>query len=266
MNDEISNSVIEPDWFDACIDAHKKKGFDAKGAVVASCDPSDVGKDPTGFSVRHGVVFTTIKEIEGEDGNRKFDIACREAKQANCDSFGWDCDGMGALLRDQAGANFAGTKVHTFMYKGSESVNRPNEIFTEAGDYSIKGQPKNKDVFANKKAQNIIAFANRVKRTYECVVHGKYTDPDTMVSFDSETIDPAMLSKLRAECCRMPLKPADTIKFYTKEEMRKGITQPDGSKIKIPSPNLFDSVKQSFDDSSIIVKKKFKPIQYETLL
>lgn len=252
MNDDITNSVIEADWFDACIDAHKKLGFEAKGAITASCDPSDVGNDPTGYTVRQGVVFSEVTEIEGENGNRKFDIACRLAKNANCDSFGWDCDGMGALLRDQAGANFKNTKVHTFMYKGSESVHFPESLFKEAADYNINGQKMNKDVFSNKKAQNIIAFASRCRRTYDAVINKKYHDPDTLISFDSATISPEMMSKLRAECCRLPLKPADTIKFYTKEEMRKGIKQPDGSSIKIPSPNLFDAAVLSFDNAGII--------------
>lgn len=254
MNDDISNSVIETDWFDACIDAHKREGFafEAKGAVVAACDPSDTGKDATGFIVRHGSVVYRVEEIDGIDGNRKFDIACREAKHENADSFGWDCDGMGALLRDQASAAFAGTKVHTFMYKGSESINMPEAIFEQAEDYSIKGEKRNKDVFRNKKAQNIIKLASRIRRTYDFVVNGSYHHPDSLISFDSETISPEMMAKLRSEACRTPLKPSDTISFYTKEEMRRGIPQSDGSSIKIPSPNLFDPLVLSWDDSSII--------------
>ena len=34
FNDDIDNSVIKADWFDACIDAHKKLGFEAKGGKV----------------------------------------------------------------------------------------------------------------------------------------------------------------------------------------------------------------------------------------
>ena len=54
----------------------------------------------------------------------------------------------------------------------------------------------------------------------------------------------------------MPFKPGDTITLYSKEDMRKGILQPDGSKTKIPSPNLFDSAVLSFDKSSIINHKE----------
>lgn len=266
FSDDVTNSVIEGDWFDACIDAHKVKGFPARGAIVAGHDPSDIGTDAKGLSIRHGVVITKLKELDGVDANRAFDVACKEAKDANADAFGWDCDGMGALLRDQAAKNFAGTKMHTFMYKGSESVHKPNAIFKDGEDYNIKGQKKNKDVFANKKAQNITNFALRCKRTYEAVVHNIYHDPDKMISFCSEGIDPQTMAKFRAECCKIPLKPADTIKFYTKEELRKGILQADGSRIKIPSPNLFDAACLSFDESSIAIKKKHTPLKYETIL
>lgn len=256
FNDDIDNSVIKADWFDACIDAHKKLGFEARGGKVAGFDPSDVGSDAKGYCLRHGVVFTDVREIDAEDANRAFDIASRDAKASGVDTFGWDCDGMGALLRDQAVANFQGTKVHTFMYKGSEGAHNPEAVFKPVGEYHIRDSKKNKDVFGNKKAQNIISFAERVYKTWEAVVHKKYIDPDELVSFDSESIPANYLQKLRSEACRMPLKPADTFKFYTKQEMRNGIKQPDGSKIVIPSPNLFDAVVLSFDNSANITQSR----------
>lgn len=265
FNDDIDNSVIKADWFDACIDAHKKLGFEAKGGKVAGFDPSDVGGDAKGYCLRHGVVFTDVREIDAEDANRAFDIASRDAKNAGVDTFGWDCDGMGALLRDQAAKNFAGTKVTTFMYKGSESPHHPDSIFRSDGEYGMKGEKKNKDVFNNKKAQNIISFAERVRKTWLAVEHGKYIDPDELVSFDSATIPQNFLQKLRSEACRMPLKPSDKIKFYTKQEMRNGIRQPDGSKIVIPSPNLFDAVVLSFDNSANISKVSDVHIEFDSL-
>lgn len=111
-------------------------------------------------------------------------------------------------------------------------------------------------MFYIKKAQNIINVAERIFRTYEAVELGKYHDPDTLISFCSESIAPEMLEKLKSEACKTPVKPGDTIKFYTKEELRKGIMMPDGSRLKIPSPNLFDAVVISLDKASIINKIK----------
>lgn len=252
FSDDVESSVILPDWFDACIDAHHKLGIVAKGAKVAAHDPADVGKDAKGYAERHGIVFTGLEELDGENANRAFDIACKKAKAFGADVFGWDCDGMGALLRDQATANLKGTTMHTFMYKGSESVHNPEAIFKASENYNMKGQKLNKDVFKNKKAQNIIAFAERVRKTYEAVVLHHYHNPEELVSFCSQGIDPKTMAKFRAECCKIPLKPSDMICFYTKAELQKGIIQGDGARIKIPSPNLLDSAVLSFDDASVV--------------
>jgi len=260
FNDDIDTSVITADWFDACIDAHIKLGIDIKGGKVSACDPADVGKDATGYVERQGIVFTNVLEIDAENGNRAFDIACRKANEFNADVFGWDCDGMGALLRDQGVANFQGTTVKTFMYKGSESVHFPEAVFkAENTSVNLKGHKTNKDVFCNKKAQNIISFADRVFKTWEAVTLGKYHDPLTLVSFASETISKEMMQKLRAECCKVPLRPGNEIRFYTKDEMRKGITMPDGHKVTIPSPNLFDPCVLSFDHAGTITETP-KPV------
>jgi len=223
FNDSIESSIIIEDWFDACIDAHKKLGFgvddngntDPIGNKIAALDPSDVGKDADGYIERQGVIFTHIEEIDAENGNRAFDIASRKAKEFGADSFGWDCDGIGAMLRDQAEKNFKQTKTQIYMYKGSTSVHHPKALFkSDNTNINMKEERQNKDVFANKKAQNITSFAERVYRTYEAVVLGKYHDPDTLISFCSESIKPNMMQKLRAEACKVPCKPFDPLNLW----------------------------------------------------
>ncbi|OED34058.1 hypothetical protein AB832_08120 [Flavobacteriaceae bacterium (ex Bugula neritina AB1)] len=259
FNDDIDTSVILPDWFDACIDAHIKLGFEPRGAKVVGHDPSDTGLDEKGYCARHGVLIEELTELDGENANRAFDVACKKARQYGVDSFGWDCDGMGALLRDQAKRNFHGTKVNYFQYKGSESPHNPEAVFLYNDEYNIQKGAKVKDVFKNKKAQNIINFAERMRKTYEAVTKkgDVYIDPDEMVSFSSK-IDKVMLAKFRAECCKTPLKPSDKIMFFSKDELRRGVTTGNGDKIKIPSPNLFDAAVLSFDDDCIVKKQPGK--------
>ena len=263
FNDDIANSVIQEDWFRACIDAHKKLGIDQRGAVISACDPSDTGSDPCGFISRQGIVFFNITEIEADNGNRKMDEACKTAIFDGCDSFGYDADGLGATLRDNVDKGFSGKNVNIYAYKGSSEIHDPKAEFkSETANLTKRnGKLLNKDVLYNKKSQNIISFAERVFRTYEAVVEGKYHDPDTLVSFDSATIDQAMMEKFKAEACKTPIKPGDTVKFYTKEEMRRGVSLPDGSKLVIPSPNLFDAAVLSFDKASIIIKPE--PTMFE---
>lgn len=258
FNDDCSTSVIQEDWFEACIDAHEKLGFEARGAIYAASDPSDTGTDPFGYAARKGVVFFGIDEIEGENGNRKMDDACKRAILDGCDSYGYDADGLGATLRDNVAAAFNGKKTNIYAYKGSESPHNPEAEFKSQVS-SLNNDSKIilvKDALKNKKAQNIISFADRVYRTYEAVVDGKYHDPDTLVSFDSKTISPEMMSKLKAEACKVPIKPGPTVQFYTKPEMRRGITLPDGNRMVIPSPNLFDAVIVAFDKGCEVVRSQ----------
>lgn len=251
FNDDVENSLINADWFDACVDAHEKLGFKPKGAVVTSHDPSDIGGDEKGLAVRHGVVFTYMEEIDAANANDAFDIACGIAKKHNTDTFGWDCDGMGALLRNQCSDNFKGTKVNSFMFKGSEGVHNPEAICSYTETFGISESKKNEDVFKNKRAQNYAALADRCRKTYEAVIHGVYYNPDELISFSS---DIKLINKLRSELCRLPVKPnsSGTIELYTKQEMRKGILMPDGSRLKLPSPNLADCVMMSFDNAATI--------------
>jgi len=273
FNDDIASSVIQEDWFNACIDAHKKKGFERRGAVTSACDPSDTGSDPCGFVSRQGVIFFDIREIEGENGNRKMDEACKVAISHGCDSFGYDADGLGATLRDNVDGAFSGKNVNIYAYKGSSEIHDPKGEFKSetAGLTNRKEILLNKDVLHNKKAQNIIGIAERIFRTYEAVVEGKYHDPDTLISFeayDPETkvgISPQMMEKMKAEACKTPIKPGDTVKFYTKEELRRGISLPDGSRLVIPSPNLFDAAVLSFDKASIINLINTEEINFQSI-
>jgi phage terminase large subunit len=270
FNDDVMSSVIQEDWFKSCIDAHIKLGFEAKGAVVSSGDPSDVGSDPFGYASRKGVVFFAVDEIQGENGNRKMDEACKRAILDGCDSFGYDADGLGATLRDNVDKAFSGKKTNIFAYKGSHSVHQPNALFkSETANLTNRSDNlKNKDVLKNRKSQNTISIAERIFRTHEAVTDPtkRYQDPDALISFDSETIKPEMMEKLKAEACKTPIKPGATVTFYTKDELRRGIMLPTGDRIKIPSPNLFDAVVLSFDPASVEVKRVFTPIQYETIL
>lgn len=268
FNDDVANSVIKEDWFNACIDAHKKLGIDQRGAVIAACDPSDTGNDPCGYMARQGIVIFSVDEIQAENGNRKMDEACKRAIFDGCDSFGYDADGLGATLRDNVDKSFDGKPVNIFAYKGSSGIHDPLAEFKSetAGLTNSSTRLINKDVLFNKKAQNIISYSERIFRTWEAVIEGKYHDPDTLISFasydeDTKTgIKPNMMEKLKAESSKVPIRAGDTVRFYTKPELRAGVLMPDGSRLKIPSPNLFDACVLSFDKDSIIVKNEPIPI------
>jgi len=232
-NDSVENALIMAEWFDACIDAHKKLGFEPTGAKYASHDPSDTGPDSKGFALRHGSVVIDVQEKLDGDINEGGDWAVDLALRHQADYYTWDCDGMGVGLNRQTSASFNNKPVAVSMFKGSEGPDNPDAICNPADKAPVAKQQTNKETVKNKRAQYYLMLRDRVYRTYRAVVHGEYSDPDTLISFSS---DIQALSKLRAELCRMPVKPNGNglFELYTKPEMK--------TKFKLPSPNLGDSV------------------------
>lgn len=233
FNDSVENSLIMPEWFDACIDAHVKLGFKPVGAKIAAHDPSDEGGDSKGYAMRHGSVVLSVHEMTTGNINEGGDWALGLANNERVDSFTWDCDGMGVGLSRQVSQAFFGKQIDATMFKGSESPDTPDAMYQPFEGAVIKDSKTWKDVAKNKRAQYYLKLRDRIYKTFRAVVHGEYHDPDELLSFDSKI---AALPKLRSELCRMPVKPNGSGKFelYTKPEMK--------AKFKLSSPNLADSV------------------------
>lgn len=248
-SDTIADSIILPEWFDAAIDAHKKLGWKPKGAKIVSHDPSDLGDDPKGLVLRHGSVIMDVKENGLLDVNDGCDWATDYAISKNADIFTWDCDGLGVTLRRQVQEAFKGKKIDYVMFKGSEGVDRPDDIYQAIdGEAKSKGR-SNKETFKNKRAQFCWKLRDRYYNTYRAIEHGEYIDPDDMISISS---DIEVIDQLRSETCRIPLKPngSGLIQIMGKEEML--------SKHGIKSPNLFDS---TFMSMITPVVKAPKPVR-----
>lgn len=234
FNDSIEDALILAEWFDACIDAHKKLGFDPVGIRMSAHDPSDIGPDNKGYAFRHGVVVLDLQEKETGNVNEGGDWAIGLAIKNNSDAFTWDCDGLGVGLNRQVTKAFAGKNTTISQFKGSEGVDNPDNKFQPAqtDGAPIMGQKTNKEALKNKRAQFYYELRERCYKTF-LAVNGKYIDHDELISFDSNL---ALLQKLRSELCRMPIKPNGNglFELYTKRQMK--------DKFKIDSPNLADSV------------------------
>jgi phage terminase large subunit len=250
-NDTVENALIEAEWFDACIDAHTKLGFTGKGAKFAAHDPSDTGPDSKGYAARHGsIVYSVEEKLDGtiNDGG---DWATGLAIQQGVDHYTWDCDGMGVGLSRQTGEAFEAKPIKAAMFKGSESPDNPLGVYENCLDSGVNGHKTNKDVFKNKRAQNYQRLRDRCYKTYLAVVKGEYQNPEEMISFSS---DIPLLTKLRAELCRMPIKPNANglIELYTKQVMK--------TRFKIDSPNLGDSVMMLMAAPKAV--KEYKKLNY----
>lgn len=232
-NDSIENALILSEWFDACVDAHKKLGFEPRGVKKAAHDPADGGTDSKGFAAAHGSVVFDIQERHEGNVNDGAHWAANLAISHNIDYFSWDGDGMGLGLGEQVAADFQGKHTQIRMFRGSEGPDFPDALYRPARASQVVDQKTVKETFKNKRAQYYFELRDRCYRTYRAVVHGEYADPDTLISFCSEM---PLLGKLRAELCRIPTKPNLTglLELYTKEEMKR--------LFKVASPNLGDSV------------------------
>lgn len=253
--DEVENSIIKPEWFDAAIDAHKldrlKIAFEPKGAKVATHDPSDTGNDAKGYSLRHGSIFKRILELDHGEIDEGCDWATDLALMDKADWFVWDCDGMGVGLKRQVSIAFNRKPIKTYMFRGGLSgsgQDNADDIYLPVDGETSKDGPKTySETFKNNRAQYSIALANRFYNTYRCVVKGQYIDPDEMISIDSEGVE--SIDQLRSECCRVPRKKNNTglIQIMSKADMRAA---------GIESPNMYDSLMMNMFMPPIVKERK----------
>ena len=244
-NDDVENSIIPAEWFDAAIDAHKKLGFKPLGKRVVSHDPSDLGNDDKGLCDRHGSIILNIESNPTGDVNEGCDWATSYAIQHDADVFVWDGDGLGIGLRRQVAESFTGKKIEQDIFRGSAGVDFPDALYETIDNNSAKAKT-NKETFRNKRSQYYWALRDRFYHTYKAVVKGEYVDPDKMISLSS---DIKQLDLLRSEVCRIPLKPNGNgmIQIMSKEDMKR---------IGIESPNMADSLMMSLAISDKIIESQ----------
>lgn len=252
FNDEVQGSIIPVDWFNAAIDAHIKLGFKPQGALIASHDPSDEGNDAKGYALRHGSVFLEVSENETGDVNEGCDWATDKAINSQADYFVWDCDGLGVTLKRQVNDAMAGKKLDIVMFKGSESVENPDQAYQVIDGENLHHVKTNKQTFRNKRAQFYWRLRDRFYNTYRAVVKGEYINPDELISLSSAIDD---IDGLRAEVCRIPKKPNGNgiIQIMSKVEM---------AKLEIPSPNRADSMMMAMIEPDL--QQDFKPINFSS--
>ena len=224
-SDEVEDSIILPEWFDACVDAHKRLGIKPLGARGLAFDPSDTGTDAKALVDIHGSVVLSVEERRNGDVNDACDWALYQATTRAIDVFIWDADGMGASLRRPISDAFEGKSVSVYAFNGGMTAERPDNVYEHMG--VAEGQQKtNKESFFNRRAQHYAYLRDRIFNTYTAIEKGEYMDPDRLICFDSDGID---IESLRSEVCRVPQKHNNNMRFQvrTKAEMRAmGIESP----------------------------------------
>lgn len=235
-NDEIENGLIKPEWFDACIDAHKKLGLKPFGVKKVVHDPSDLGNDPKATLIRSANIITDVVQRTDLDVNDGSDWALGLAINENADQYEWDVGGMGVTLKRDVNSALGAKRISVHQFNGASGVDHPDAIYESSGAGNMIQQKTWKEVCKNLRAQCYLKLRDRVYRTYKAIEDGVMTDPESLISFSS---DCESLKTLRSELCRMPIKPNSSglFELYTKKEMRE--------KFKVRSPNCADTLMMS---------------------
>jgi len=248
--DEVDDSIILPEWFDAALDAHKldrlKKVFQPHGAIISSHDPSDTGEDDKGYACRHGSIIKSVRSRSFGGVDEGCDWAISQAVDDKADWFLYDADGMGAGLKRQVNDGFRGksAKIHAFR-GGLSGVGQDNGKKKYMGEDKGDSEEKPKtyaETFKNNRAQYYFELARRLYNTYRCVERGEYISPDDMISFDSDGID--SIDSLRSEICRIPRK-------FNSNGLYQIMSKVDMKKLDIKSPNMSDSIMMTMYTPSI---------------
>lgn len=227
-------SVISLAYILAAIDAHKKLGWEPVGKRTVGFDVADDGGDKNAIVDVHGNVIIGIDEWEGlEDQLLK---SCSKvynyALEAGA-SIIWDSIGVGASAGSKFGELNDAKKmqVQYEAFNAGGSVDDPDGTYMKLPHITIK----NKDHFANIKAQKWDEVATRFRKTYENVEQGAKHPIDELISIDSDKVPAKFLEKLKMELSQ-PRKDVDGNGRFKVESKKDMLAR------KIRSPNIADAV------------------------
>lgn len=219
--------IIKPVWIEHAIDAHLKLGFEASGRKIVGFDVADDGEDANANAFVHGSVVCRIDEWRGEDVIASADRTYFNAVEFGANEIIFDSIGVGAGVKARYN-RLNENKIRINGFNAGGAVFEPDEEF-------IYGK-RNRDMFANIKAQAWWRLRERFYKTYRAVKHGDVYPVDELISLDSNMAD---LDYLRAELSR-PYVDYDNngrVKVESKKDMRKR---------GIPSPNKADALVMCF--------------------
>jgi phage terminase large subunit len=229
----LQGTIVPKKWLDACVDAHLKIPGDwESGAWIAGQDVADGGHDTNAFVARKGWVVKVAQQWGERDTALTTRRMLQYANECRGDDpmlISYDSVGVGSGVKAEANRlkddGLFPDGIRLEPWNGGSSVQYPGRNVIE-GD---KKSPRNKDHYANLKAQGWGSLRTRVYRTYRAVTEGELSPIDDMISFDSKAIG-AKLYKLIEEIAQ----PQQKINTRMKFEVDK---VPDGAS----SPNLGDA-------------------------
>lgn len=236
----ITGTIIEAEWIQAAVDAHKIIPCMATVPDVwsAGLDVADEGIDRNALSVRQGVILRDVTEW----GERDAGVTTRRAmerlrihKGIRCQ---YDSIGIGAAVKAE----------YNRLASDTDAVNLPKMIPWNAGASVLypyqtiipddENSITNDDFFRNLKAQAWWSLRTRFYKTFQCIMAIRAGEPvpnysvDELISLDGSM---PLLQQLVAELSQPTRGSSGNLKMIVNKK-------PDGMK----SPNLADAVVMDF--------------------
>lgn len=223
------DAIIKRSWLMAAIDAHKALGFEASGRKRIGFDVADSGADKCANIYSHGQIALWSDQWKaGEDELLRSCTRTYQAAMERDAEIIYDSIGVGA----SAGAKFGelnaedarqGRRVQYQKFNAGAAVWKP--------DADYQRGIKNKDMFANLKAQTWWRVADKLRDTYNAVRRGESFAPDRLISLSSNMphLD-ALIEELSTP--KRDYDNAGRVKVESKKDLAKR---------EIPSPNLADA-------------------------
>lgn len=222
----VQGIVIPRKWLDACVDAHLKVEVEEGDRWFAGLDVADSqAGDKNAIVARKGWIVKYVEQWHERDTA----LTTRRALQAvrnrlPCILY-YDSIGVGAGVKAEANR----LKDDDLMPKGLKllSWNAGAAVCNQA-DHVVKGDPaspRNKDFYANLKAQGWWNLRLRVYNTFRAVKEGAEIDPDELISFDSQAIGSEMMPTLLDELGQ-PTASANTKMKLVVDKTPEGVLSP----------------------------------------
>jgi phage terminase large subunit len=223
------DSIIKRSWLMAAVDAHTAIGFEPEGRKRLGFDVADSGADKCANIYHHGSVALWADQWKaGEDEllrscTRTYSAAMERGAEIIYDSIGVGAS-AGAKFSELNAADAAqGRRIQYHKFNAGAAVWKPDSEYQRG--------IKNKDMFANLKAQTWWRVADKMRDTYNAVRRGEKFDVSDLVSLSSDMpyLD-ALIDELSTP--KRDYDNAGRVKVESKKDLAKR---------EIPSPNLADA-------------------------
>lgn len=229
--EDDDSAVIKRSWIMAAIDADKALGIVPTGRKRIGYDVADSGADKCAQVYAHGfsAIWSDMWKA-GEDELLKSCSRVHAAARQRDAAVTYDSIGVGASCGakfNELNASGVG-RIQHMKFNAGGAVHRPEQFYTD--------KVKNKDMFANIKAQAWWLVADRFRNTYNAVRKGEKFADDQILSISS---DLPHLDQLIDELTT-PKRDYDQngrVKVESKKDLAKS-SRPGGP---VPSPNLADA-------------------------